>query len=105
MLGINGRPEIARRVLPRRLSLLPSPEVAHLPHCSLHLIFGDHARRETEHSVEFLKMDENRIKELEEKIAELTKRIPPHSVPAAMLEDLEDLEDELARAKEQQEKA
>lgn len=50
-------------------------------------------------------MDESRIRELEEKIADLTKRIPPHSVPPSMLEDLEDLEDELARAKEEQEEA
>ena len=41
-------------------------------------------------------MDDNRIKELEEKIADLKKRWPAHSVPAALLQELDDLEDALA---------
>ena len=41
-------------------------------------------------------MDNNRIKELEEKIAELKKRWPAHSVSPAMLQELDDLEDALA---------
>ncbi|MDY6907643.1 MAG: histidine kinase [Chloroflexota bacterium] len=40
------------------------------------------------------------MKELEERIAELTRRIPPHSIPPAMLQELEALEGELARARE-----
>ncbi len=34
--------------------------------------------------------------ELEERIAELKRRIPPHSVPPAMLQELEELEEQLA---------
>ncbi len=45
-------------------------------------------------------MDPDRIRELEEKIAELKSRIPPHSVPPRMLEELEDLELELERLQE-----
>lgn len=41
-------------------------------------------------------MDNKRIKELEEKIAELKKRWPAHSVPPALLQELDDLEDALA---------
>jgi hypothetical protein len=36
-----------------------------------------------------------RIAELEKKIAEIRSRIPPHSIPPRMLEELEDLEEEL----------
>ena len=43
-------------------------------------------------------MNNNRIKELEEKIAELKKRWPAHSVPPAMLQELDDLEEALALA-------
>ncbi len=42
-------------------------------------------------------MINKRIQELEEKIADLKKRWPPHSVPAALLQELDDLEDELAK--------
>jgi hypothetical protein len=38
-----------------------------------------------------------RIKELEEQIAELESRWPAHSVPPAMLQQLEELEEELER--------
>ena len=41
-------------------------------------------------------MGNKRIKELEEKIAELKKRWPAHSVPPALLQELDDLEDALA---------
>ena len=39
-------------------------------------------------------------KELEEKIAELKTRWPAHSVPPSMWQQLEELEDELEKAKE-----
>lgn len=38
----------------------------------------------------------NRIQVLEEKIADLKKRWPAHSVPPALLQELDDLEEELA---------
>jgi len=44
-------------------------------------------------------MNEQRIEELEKRIDELRARIPPHSVPPRMLEELEDLEEELERLK------
>ena len=40
--------------------------------------------------------DQERMTELEEKIADLQTRLPRHSVRAAMLIELEDMEDELA---------
>jgi len=40
------------------------------------------------------------IEELEKKISELKSRIPPHSIPPRMLEELEDLEEELESLKE-----
>ena len=40
-------------------------------------------------------MNNDRIKELEEKIDELKKRWPAHSVPPAMLQELDDLEEAL----------
>ena len=46
-------------------------------------------------------MNKNRIAELELKIREIQDRIPPHSVPPRMLEELEDLEEELERLKSQ----
>ena len=39
------------------------------------------------------------IRELEIKIAELKRRIPPHSVSPGMLQELEDLEEELSEAR------
>ncbi len=40
-----------------------------------------------------------RIVELEERIADLRARLPRHSVPPAMFIELEDLEEELERAR------
>jgi hypothetical protein len=45
-------------------------------------------------------MDTRKIKEIEEKIAELEGRWPSHSVPPGMWRELEELEDELERARE-----
>jgi len=42
-------------------------------------------------------MNTQRVKELEKRIAELRLRIPPHSVPPSMLQELEELEEELDR--------
>jgi hypothetical protein len=39
--------------------------------------------------------DTERITQLEAEIAELEARLPKHSVPTAMIIELEDLEDEL----------
>ena len=39
--------------------------------------------------------DNERITQLRKQIAELEARLPKHSVPAAMIIELEDLEDEL----------
>jgi hypothetical protein len=39
--------------------------------------------------------DKERIAQLRKVIAELKARLPKHSVPAAMIIELEDLEDEL----------
>ncbi len=38
----------------------------------------------------------DRIRQLEEEIAELRARLPRHSIPPAMLLELEELEDELS---------
>jgi L-lactate utilization protein LutB len=46
-------------------------------------------------------MDNKRIQELKEKIANLKKRWPAHSVPPALMRELDDLEEELAEALEQ----
>jgi hypothetical protein len=43
--------------------------------------------------------DRERIVQLENEIAELKARLPKHSVPAAMIIELEDLEDELEALK------
>ena len=43
-------------------------------------------------------MSTERIKELEEKIADLKARWPAHSVPPSMWRKLEELEDELEKA-------
>lgn len=43
-------------------------------------------------------MSTNEIRDLEVRIAELRKRIPPHSVPPAMLQELYELEEQLEKA-------
>lgn len=50
-------------------------------------------------------MGSQRVRELEEKIAELKRRIPPHSVPPAMLQELEELEDKLEKARQAEEES
>lgn len=40
---------------------------------------------------------QNRVKELEDQIADLERRWPAHSVPPSMLRKLEELEEELSR--------
>ena len=42
------------------------------------------------------------IRDLEERIAELRRRIPPHSVPPSMLQELEELEEKLEQAEKQE---
>jgi uncharacterized small protein (DUF1192 family) len=44
---------------------------------------------------------EEKIAQLEKEIAELKARLPRHSVPAVMIIELEDLEDELERLRAQ----
>jgi hypothetical protein len=44
-----------------------------------------------------MKEGRERIAQLETEIAELKARMPKHSVPPAMIIELEDLEDELAQ--------
>ena len=41
----------------------------------------------------------DRIKELEEKLADLKGRWPAHSVPPSMWQELEELEEELEKAR------
>jgi len=43
-------------------------------------------------------MSEDKIREIEEKIADLKARWPAHSVPPSMWQQLEELEDELEKA-------
>jgi hypothetical protein len=43
--------------------------------------------------------DQERIRQLEKQIEELQARLPKHSVPAAMVIELEDLEEELEALK------
>ncbi len=45
-------------------------------------------------------MSTESVAELESKIAELKRRIPPHSIPPAMLQELEELEEQLDKAKD-----
>jgi hypothetical protein len=44
-------------------------------------------------------VSEDKIGEIEEKIADLKARWPAHSVPPSMWQQLEELEDELEKAK------
>jgi hypothetical protein len=48
-----------------------------------------------------LKMDAEKVKEVEEKIADLKARWPAHSVKPSMWQELEDLEEELKKAQEE----
>ncbi len=43
-----------------------------------------------------MNVQKDRIRQLEEKIAELRARLPRHSIPPSMLMELEELEDELS---------
>jgi len=45
-------------------------------------------------------MNADKVKEIEEKIADLKARWPAHSVPPSMWQKLEELENELGEAKE-----
>ena len=44
-------------------------------------------------------MSDDKVKEIEAKIADLKARWPAHSVPISMWQELEDLEDALEKAK------
>lgn len=44
-------------------------------------------------------MSKEKFRRLEEKIAEWKRQLPPHSTPPAILQKLEDLEEELEEAK------
>jgi hypothetical protein len=45
------------------------------------------------------------LREVESKIADLKKRWPAHSVPIALMQELDDLEEELAGARAQAQQA
>ena len=45
-------------------------------------------------------MGEDKVREIEDKIADLKARWPAHSVPPSMWQQLEELEDELEKVKE-----
>jgi hypothetical protein len=47
-------------------------------------------------------LDSERVKEIEEAIAELKSRWPAHSVPPHMWQQLEDLEEQLEKAKREE---
>ena len=49
-------------------------------------------------------MSEDKVKEIEAKIADLKARWPAHSVPPSMWQQLEELEDELVKAKQAERK-
>lgn len=46
-------------------------------------------------------MDDRYIQEVERKIADLKERWPAHSIPPALMLELDELEEELAKAMEQ----
>ena len=48
-------------------------------------------------------MDKEKVREIEEKIADLKARWPAHSVPPSMWQQLEELEDELEKAQKTEE--
>jgi hypothetical protein len=45
-------------------------------------------------------MSAGKVREIEEKIAEIERRMPPHSMPPAMLEELDKLEEQLEKARQ-----
>ena len=45
--------------------------------------------------------DQQRLQQLEQRLADLRARLPKHSVPAAMILELETLEDEIQRLQPQ----
>jgi cell division septum initiation protein DivIVA len=47
-------------------------------------------------------MCQQKIKELEQKISDLKKQLPAHSVPPSMILELEELEDEIASERSRQ---
>lgn len=47
---------------------------------------------------------DSRITDLEKKIEDLKKRLPAHSVKPGMIEELEQLEEELARLRQERNK-
>jgi hypothetical protein len=49
-------------------------------------------------------MTSERVKELEKQIADLKQRWPPHSAPPQMMEQLDELEQELEKARKAEEK-
>jgi hypothetical protein len=51
---------------------------------------------------EYAMSNKERIAQLEKEIEEVKARLPKHSVPPAMIIELEDLEDELATLKAQE---
>jgi hypothetical protein len=50
-----------------------------------------------------MKRQATRIEELERRIADLKARLPKHSIPPAMILELEELEEELERARAREE--
>ena len=47
-------------------------------------------------------MENDSIKEIEEAIADLKARLPAHSIPPSMWQQLEELEEKLERAKREE---
>jgi len=47
-------------------------------------------------------MSYSKVVELEKQIEDLKRRLPAHSVPPSMMQQLEELEDELAEARERE---
>jgi hypothetical protein len=49
-----------------------------------------------------MKVDKDKVREIEEKIADLKARWPAHSVPPRMWMELEELEEELEKAQREE---
>jgi ubiquinone/menaquinone biosynthesis C-methylase UbiE len=64
---------------------------------SKQLVHEKHLERGT--LLNFKKVDIDQVKRLEEQIADLKDRLPVHSIPPSMIQELEELEDELERIK------